>query len=737
MNKQFMKIMVATILCILFIQGGVIPVQAQGTNVSNVTFAQLGRTDFDLIGPFDSNSFSFAIPADWKIVEGAKLNLLLGASFNAEAIDAIYEYGSVSGTLTVSLNNYVLDAIPIGEVGEIERVIEIPVEAFESTLPNGRMTLRFTLDNRIACYLFDIYQHMHLYIHQKSYLTLPYESIQPDTSLSNFPWPIYQNSFDEDTALLVIPDQPSTAELQAALTVASGFSNLTSGGLILDLTSLSQLTAEQANSTHLIYIGNAASLPILEELEFPLPTSGGKFVYDESGPEDGIIQMINSPTSLPHVILVVSGNTDAGTVKAAQALGTGLFLTPQFPNLSVVEEVQLSPIVTHTQLEGTTLAELGYSGKVFETRGVDVAPYDFYIPPGKTVTFDANFEMVFGHSALIDYESSGLSIFLNNVPIGSVRLDDTTAQKAPNRVKIPIPSSLIVPGINLLEVIASLTPADYCTPPEMEGMWVNLWAESTFNLPLTDSTADLFAKLDLASYPTPLITDPILSDLAFVLPHDDLATWRAAAQMASFLGERARGTLTALKVFYGDDVLEVERKNYNFVVIGTPDQLPVIGEINNFLPVPFEEESNTVPMEDTFQVTFRIPTTSPLGYIELLASPWDQNNVMLAILGSQPQGLGWAATSLTDATLRAELSGNFAVVNDRQILTADTRIAPSNVTNTTEDTGVVVLPPAEGTSPPPATEPPAWILPAFIVLIALIVLIIVLAIVRKWSTRSR
>ncbi|MGD8457120.1 MAG: cellulose biosynthesis cyclic di-GMP-binding regulatory protein BcsB [Anaerolineales bacterium] len=737
MNKQYIKLIFVSVLCVLLVQSGISIVQAQGTNVSNITFTQLGRTEIDLIGPFDSYSFSFAIPADWKIVNGAKLNLSLGASFNAEAIDAIYEVGSVSGTLTVSLNSYILDAIPIGEVGEIERVIEIPVEVFESIEPNGRMTIRFTLDNRIACYFYDSNQHMQLYVHERSYFSLPYQSVQPDTSLSNFPWPIYQNSFDEDTALLVIPDQPSTAELQAAMTVASGLSNLTSGGLILDLTSLSQLNPEQANSTHLIYIGNAASLPILETLEFPLPTSGGEFVYDESDPEDGIIQMINSPTSLAHILLVVSGNTDTGTVKAAQALGTGMFLTPQFPNLSVIEEVQLSPMVTQTQLEGTSLADLGYSGRVFESRGVDVEPYSFYIPPGKTVSFDANFEMVFGHSALIDYERSGLSIYLNNSPIGSVRLDDTTAQNAPNRVKIPIPSSLILPGINILEVMASLIPSDYCTPPELEGMWVNLWADSTFNMPLVDSTPDLFTKLDLASYPTPLITEPMLSNLAFVLPHDDLETWQSAAQMASFLGERARGTLTALKVFYGDEVPEAEREKYNFIVIGTANQLPIISEINRYLPVPFEEESDSVPMEDNFQVTFRIPTTSPMGYVELLSSPWNQNNVMLAILGNQPQGLGWAATSLIDAALRAQLSGNFAVVNDQQILTTDTRLAPSVTTEYTEDSGVVVLPPDEGTSPPSLTEPPRWILPVLITLVALIVIIIVAAIIRKWVTRAR
>ena len=77
-------------------------------------------------------------------------------------------------------------------------------------------------------------------IHTDSVLTIPHGSVAPKTDLANFPSPIFQSGLTyADSALLVIPDHPSIAELQSVLTVAAGLGNLTSGGLVLDAVAMS------------------------------------------------------------------------------------------------------------------------------------------------------------------------------------------------------------------------------------------------------------------------------------------------------------------------------------------------------------------------------------------------------------------------------------------------------------------------------------------------------------------
>jgi len=758
MRKHFISLLLVSFLCMGLLMGLVDSAQAQDpvststptavatefpfvlvSDTDIVTFDLLGQTEMELVGPFATMSFAFAMPPDWAITEGAKLNFLMGVSSTSIQSQSDPSAGA-SGTLTVRFNGVVLAVIALNEVGETENILPIPISAFTSIRDDGRMVLSLSLDNRVACDDNYSNERISVFVHSGSYFNLPHESIQPDTSLVNFPRPIYQNSFNDDFALLVIPDQPSAAELQAALTVAAGLGNITSNDLIMDMTTLGQLTSEQVTRAHLIYVGKASSLPVLEELSLPQPASGGQFQMVEGGADDGVIQMINSPWSKAHAILVVSGNTDQGVIKASQAIGSSVLLTTRFPNLAVVQQVQTTPVSVAQQTH-QTLADLGYEGKLFQKRGVSAVSYKFYIPPGMTVAPDAYFELTYAHSALLDFDRSGIVVTLNGSPIGSIGLNEATAGQATNRAQITIPSSTIIPGNNLLEVKASLLPVAVCASLDVQGLWINLWPESALYLPLTLAPVNSIASLDLSAYPAPFIYDPVLGDTAFVLAHNDLESWRSALQIAAFLGQRARGPLSALTVFYGDEISEAEREHYNLLVVGRPSEMPVMDEINNFLPAPFLDDSDNAAMEDSFQVTYRIPADSPLGYVQIIPSPWNSYNVVLAVLGNRAQGVSWAASSLIESTLRSRLAGNFAVVNDDQIMASDTRLTPTIANVSTQAPGVEAMPPSGMSDNAPLPLPQktmTWILPTLIASIVLIVLVLAVVIIRKWMrTRKR
>jgi len=170
MNKKFVFRLFVFILCLSFLMNMAvsIPVQAQApvstptplptptqvpvivyTDPNIVTFSQLKQSEFELIGPFDSNGFSFAIPADWSLKTGAALTLSLAVSFNSliqTQLNSQVVYGG--GTLTVSLNNKTLDVLQLNQVGETEANISIPPEDFVSTDPSGRMQLNIVLSSQ-------------------------------------------------------------------------------------------------------------------------------------------------------------------------------------------------------------------------------------------------------------------------------------------------------------------------------------------------------------------------------------------------------------------------------------------------------------------------------------------------------------------------------------------------------------------------------------------------------------
>jgi cellulose synthase operon protein B len=753
MHKQFAKLMLILALSITLLISQVGSISAQGlpptptpaagaidllagvpvTDPNVITFEMLKRNEIQLVGPYDSNGFSFFIPADWKLNSGAQMQLSMGISFNTlvqNVNDTIVRSG---GTLTVRISNQVVTVIPLNEIGETLFTFSIPPDLLIPTNPNQTIDVNFILNSGIAC---NLDQNTNIFIHTTSRFILPHDQIEPDTNLVNFPRPIFQNNILTDSALVVVGDKPSAAELQAALTVSSGLANLSGNSLVQDLTTIGKLTEDQKKVNHIVFVGKGASLSSVKELTLPVPITNNQFEITDGKPDDGLIQMVNSPWSNSHVVLVVSGNSDAGIIKAAQAVSTGVIQPNKSPNFAVIEKVDMTA-ASSSQAETRTLAELGYKNVVVQGRGVNFNTYIFNIPPGFTLSTDAYFDLVYGNSALLNYNRSGIVLQLNNRPIGSVKFSDATTGMAMNTAHILIPAAAILPGRNVLQIVTTLWPTDDCTPPNVnQGFFVNIWPDSILHLPLIPSAVTPFSnEKSLDTYLPAFINNPLLSDTAFVVSSNDPDSWRSAAQIASYLGSSANGTSTGLVVFFGDAVPATEGSKYNFLVVGRPSQMTFMSGINSKLPAPFQEKSDTA-VTDNFRVTYRVPTESPLGYLEILPSQWNPNNVILTVLGNSTQGVEWATAALINTNLNFRLAGNFAVVNGTQILTTDTRlVVAAPQAGATQALGeTAALPAGNPTRPQQVIAPSTdWVLPALIASLILIVLILAIIMIGSWS----
>lgn len=699
-------------------------------NDTRVPFSILQDEEIVLRGPFDAADFSFAIPDAWALSAGAQVFLSMTVNFDRSFYsDFGYPIVASGGTLSVYLNDNLLGMLNLNETGQIERTLPIPLDAFISERPDGLMDFYVELDANHFCYVDEAFT---MVIHSSSYFELPHQVVKPALDLTRLPAPLYQNTFIPESALLVVPDQPSAAELQAALTVAAGLGNLSQNNLLLDLTTMSALTPQQMASNHIVLVGKASSLN-LTGLELPLRPSDGQFKNLGELPDNGVIQMINSPWDISHVILHVSGNTDAGIVKAAQAFSTGTLLPGRLTNLAIVEEIRSERGIP-TVPDKRTLAEMGYGNFNFNARGFRATSYIFQIPPGWTVTNDAYFELVFGNSALVDFEQSGITVLLNGRPIGSVRLDAETAKNSYNRAKMMLPEFAILPGTNRLEVQITLFPSDFCAPPDIRGLWATVWNESVLNTPIVQQPIDFTTTLGLADYPAPFAYNLELGSTAFVFSRGDIEAWRGSARIASYLAYRTGTPIVTLAVFYSDELPMEALANYNFLIIGRPSQLSVISDLNSYLPAPFVE--NDIALENSLMVRYNIPESSPLGYIEFLTSPWNSKNVIFGLFGNSAQGVSWATQALTDDLLRSQVSGNFVIVNGSQIIASDTRLLPVSVSPTvSSDQQIVVIPTMGPESEMPKKQYVNWIPSAIGVVTGIIFVILVVVMIRPLRQR--
>lgn len=684
------------------------------------SFAQLNEGERRMFGPFATETVLFGLPANWLLTADAQLELeytvLIQSANETTATGQFF-----GGSLTILMNNNVVSVLPVDRSGRFSQSISIPMNLFTSSRRDGRQQLTMVLSSGQSC-LLDA--RVEATIHSSSRFVIPHEVTLPDTDLTHFPRPLYQDSIFVDSALIVIPDQPTSSELQAALTVSAGLQARTGGALELNVINHSALTDEQRASTHLVLVGNAASMPIFYQLATPLTLVDG-FYKDVA--DAGVLQMIPSPWSSERAVLIVSGNNDQATINAAQALSTGVIRTSNISNLALVDGVNNRVYFEDTAVN-QTLESLGYESVTFEGRGETAETFQFYIPAGQTVSPEAYFEMSISNSTLLNYARSGVFVTLNDQPIGSVRLSDETANKANNRIQISIPPSAIHPGLNFLDVVAALEPLDECADPNQAGLFVTLWADSRLYLPLMPLPAERVDIPDLSTYPAPFVQSPDLGKVAFVLQRDNPDAWASAIRIAGYLGGIADGVIFTPVAFYADETASVDLSGYNILAVGLPSKMDFIETINEKMPVPFEPGSD-IASEEELQVMYRIDPEQPAGYLQLLSSPWNFGNTIVAVMGNSPQGITWSANTLISSNSRQSLLGNFAIVREDQVVSVDTRSLrlepPIDSPEPVATLSVVDAPENTTTVPVSVTS---WIPVALAISIVLILVVIVLAI---------
>ena len=668
-------LVLASLLSFLVVAGGSAAPASQAVtgNQAVIRFDQLGQTDMLLRGPYSTENIRFGLPANWAFNDGASLELIITSNVITNATQAIAEGQFTGATLTVTMDEQPVATIPLQVGSNVTYNIPVPAAALVPPLSDGRHELLIFLDAGDDCN--NTNHQTSVVVSASSFFTIPYTETEPAIDMTMLPRPIFQRgSIFPVNVVAVVPDSPTAGELQAAMTVASSFGRMSSGEMPIDLVTMSNLTPEMRTESQLVFVGKSSNLSLLQGATLPSPLQGKTFAAPGMQADDGILQLAVSPWNTGRAILVVGGNSDAGVVKAAQALSTTNIQTVGNNDLALIVNVvptvnNLKPNTTLPQ-EMNSFADLGYDILTMSGVGRSETSVRFTVPPGFVTNEDAYLDLTFNHSGLLDFNRSGLTVFMNGNLIGSLLLSEQTA--ATNTQRIKIPGSSLTANTNELRFQVDLAPLSQCSFIDTSNLWFSILPESVINLPLTPATADTAAPRDMGSYPYPFTGEPTLSNINFILAKNDPASWNTAAQIALQLGNQAAGAILSPGVAFDGEIPEDVRSNKNLIIVGLPSKMQILNELNDSLPAPFENGTNIAVLKDQ-QVAYRFPADASLGFLQLLDSPWNSNNSILAVAGTTDDGVKQAGNALIAPILRSRLKGNFALVNGQTISIADTR----------------------------------------------------------------
>ncbi len=221
------------------------------------TLKELGYTERYLVGPYDSQFLFFSIPNHWRLTAGTYIELEISYAFGgSRGLDTQDVLNAIGGSLIVRYNNQLLNTVLLtNPEGSTVKLI-IPTDAFNTDAVDGRHSISIFLDASLNCEIenFDTL----LWIEPDSYIKFVYDEVAPVNDLQNFPRPFYlPDAIVPAEVGVVIPDNPTSDEVQAGMSIVSGLGSITNGQSLVTMQEWGTVTDEAKADKHLIFVGTA------------------------------------------------------------------------------------------------------------------------------------------------------------------------------------------------------------------------------------------------------------------------------------------------------------------------------------------------------------------------------------------------------------------------------------------------------------------------------------------------
>jgi len=629
-----------------------------------LSFTQLGQDSFQLRSPVSSEAIFFNLPYRWVVTSGSGfINLHYDFTFEETALPGTPTPDVASAVVEVTVDDVVATTfIPTAGTNQTIR-LAIPPSALAPDPFDTEHVISVSFFSTLECDLYST-QTAIMTVHNDSSIGFDY-TVQPiQIDLADLPRPLSQGLFAAESVVLVVPDDYTAADLEAAAAAAAGLGKRTFGALNFSLIPASEANATSLANASAVIIGTPTRnaflaglyerrlLPTqLDRNRNPVATRSGNLI----GPDDGVVQEIASQYSRDHVFLVVTGSNDEGVLRAARSLSATNPLFAFRGDVVVISAV--TPLEAPNLPSGpVTLEALGMRDQtLIGVATTSSAGVTVFVPAGMVVQDHATLRLSYLHSAAVDPTNSVLTVTLNGERMASLLLSD--ANISPKEVIIQLPQEFFRTGRNRLTFEATMYPRDVCTLRDaLPNIWTSIFGSSTLELPLVERGSGL-SQGDLGNPLDPFASSPSLATVWLSLPASPTREeLQGMVQVASVLGAQASGGALSPRVSLGEiPDMQAQLAPYNVMAFGLPSANPVIAAVNENLPQPFVPGENALQQE-IGNITYRLPDNYSVGLVELIPSPWNPTRVVAVVTGTTQQGVGWAIRNLTEQNLFTNLS---------------------------------------------------------------------------------
>lgn len=390
--------------------------------------------------------------------------------------------------------------------------------------------------------------------------------------IMEFPYGLSE-SYDSNNKI-IIPDKYTDGELSSALKFQTLLGEINGSGEIVKWSDKGDLS-----KSNVIFIGSKlegeSSLSIINN-----------DIKDLELDKEAYIGVNNSPFSTRSDLKLISiiSNSESELESAikflmkkdiyGQVSSSSIFVNSK---LNLDKEIKpLSSIIT--------LEELGVSEMKVEGLFRKEVKIGYALPKNRKLSPGDKLELNLRYSENLDFDRSLFTVYINNTPIGSKKLEREKANN--DNISIVIPKDVLNTSYVEIKLAYDLNLKDVdCEKNQYEQPWALVTGDSYIQINSRNTNEFYFNN-----YPTPFVQDWDINDTLFIIP-DNLPSkdLTALGNMANLMGKSMRynlGKIGALSI--GN--LKDEHKDNNIIVYGTPNNNKLIKELNNSLWFKYDKD---------------------------------------------------------------------------------------------------------------------------------------------------
>jgi uncharacterized protein YgiM (DUF1202 family) len=663
-----------------------------------LTLASLGVRNVTLFSPIGASTFRFGIPANW-FPDGNNILWLRVEYFETiPPFDPSTGPTQLTSTFDIQLDDRIIASVSLDNttLGEQDIAIPLPIDILADTerrSHNIQMTFRgedFCLANS---------QSRLLIREDLSFFHFEFREGLTSLDLALYPRPLYNEALVNvvETTFVVIPDEPTTEDLQAVASVVAGLGQLSFNSLNIRVVTAGSISDVDYRDNNLLLIGQVGTNSKIDALyaNDNLPS-----ILNDDGVlevnnqlidlNDGVVQVIEHPDNPKRGIVVATGQTPEALRKASIALAGPPPLLGLGGAIALVSDINqfFRPFTGVINNPDVTFSELGFPEIFLTGIGTLQSDVDFTIPFDQVLADGAYVDLSFTASELIANGQSTVTLLLNGqTPLSStfIRPPENPDLLEPFHIRALIPPESVLPGeVNTITIQVTVKGEWNCNLPNPDVIWMRISGESALHLPTQIINQSALQPL-VGWFPLPFDNQPNLSDVLISLPSEPTpADLEQAYRLIARLAANTRNGEGFRPLINLGELPEsgLDLSQYHVIIIGRPTTNPILATINETLPQPFlEAEDGTITdilAQKLDNVIYRLPDEFEVGVIEAFQSPWGSEGnqrVVLVLTGTGPSGQANAVATLAEERYsRTDLFGNIVYVTANSISVVDTRL---------------------------------------------------------------